>query len=315
MDLITTTAELTAVCARLAQHPVITVDTEFLRETTYYPLLCVVQLASPDEAVVIDALADGHRPYAVLRPDGERRRAQGLPCRAAGYRDHLASGQHLPHPIFDTQVAAMVLGYGDSIAYDAAGRTHHRPPARQDPPLHRLVAPAADEGSARLRRGGRHPSARCLRSARRRSQETRPQRLGQRGNGSPHLAENLRLPSRARLGAIEDPRSQTEGTRRPDGSRRLARAGSAEPRRSARRACSRTTRSAISPPTRPTASSGLRRCARCQKVSTSRNGAPISSPPFSAASPAIRKRCPRSRSPGIIPMAQRPSNCSRFCCA
>ena len=46
MDLITTTADLAAVCDRLAGHPIITVDTEFLRETTYYPLLCVVQMAS-----------------------------------------------------------------------------------------------------------------------------------------------------------------------------------------------------------------------------------------------------------------------------
>ena len=59
MDLITTTSELAAACARLARHPVITVDTEFLRETTYYPLLCVVQLASAEEAVVIDTLAEG----------------------------------------------------------------------------------------------------------------------------------------------------------------------------------------------------------------------------------------------------------------
>src|SRR3954454_5131405 len=57
MDLITTTPELAAACERLARHPVITVDTEFLRETTYYPLLCVIQMASPEEAVVIDALA------------------------------------------------------------------------------------------------------------------------------------------------------------------------------------------------------------------------------------------------------------------
>ena len=55
MDLITTTSELASACARLEKHPVITVDTEFLRETTYYPLLCVVQMASPDEAIVIDA--------------------------------------------------------------------------------------------------------------------------------------------------------------------------------------------------------------------------------------------------------------------
>src|SRR6201985_1324581 len=59
MDLITTTSELTAACSRLAKHPVITVDTEFLRETTYYPLLCVVQIAGPQEAVVIDPLAEG----------------------------------------------------------------------------------------------------------------------------------------------------------------------------------------------------------------------------------------------------------------
>ena len=72
--LITTTSELADVCARLAKHPVITVDTEFLRETTYYPKLCLVQMASPDEAVVIDALAAGYRPQAVLRADGERAR-------------------------------------------------------------------------------------------------------------------------------------------------------------------------------------------------------------------------------------------------
>ncbi len=65
MDLITTTEELAAVCARMAKHPFVTVDTEFLRETTYYPLLCVAQMASPDEAVVIDALATGHRSVAL----------------------------------------------------------------------------------------------------------------------------------------------------------------------------------------------------------------------------------------------------------
>src|ERR1700682_2278589 len=59
MDLITTTRDLADACGRLARHPSVTVDTEFLRETTYYPLLCVAQMASPDEAVVVDALAPG----------------------------------------------------------------------------------------------------------------------------------------------------------------------------------------------------------------------------------------------------------------
>ena len=59
MDLITTTEQLTEVCSRMAGHRFVTVDTEFLRETTYYPLLCVAQMATDDEAVVIDALAEG----------------------------------------------------------------------------------------------------------------------------------------------------------------------------------------------------------------------------------------------------------------
>ncbi|TMK06196.1 MAG: ribonuclease D, partial [Alphaproteobacteria bacterium] len=129
MDLITTTSELAAACARLAEHPVITVDTEFLRETTYYPLLCVVQMASPPEAVVIDTLAKGIdlRPFfelmgneKVLKVFHAARQDIEIVWHEAGI---------VPHPIFDTQVAAMVLGYGDSIAYDQLVQriTGHRP--------------------------------------------------------------------------------------------------------------------------------------------------------------------------------------------
>jgi ribonuclease D len=129
MDLITTTAELTSVCARLAKHPVITVDTEFLRETTYYPLLCVVQLASPDEAVVVDALAEG----IDLKPFFDLMSNEGVLKVFHAARQDIEIIWHqaniIPHPIFDTQVAAMVLGYGDSIAYDALVErvTGHRP--------------------------------------------------------------------------------------------------------------------------------------------------------------------------------------------
>ena len=59
MNLISTTEELASACSRLAAHPFVTVDTEFLRETTYYPKLCLIQIASPDEAVMVDPLADG----------------------------------------------------------------------------------------------------------------------------------------------------------------------------------------------------------------------------------------------------------------
>jgi ribonuclease D len=129
MDLITTTADLAAACSRLAKHPVITVDTEFLRETTYYPLLCVVQMASADEAVVIDTLAGG----IDLKPFFELMANEGVLKVFHAARQDIEIIWHqaniIPHPVFDTQVAAMVLGYGDSIAYDALVEkvTGHRP--------------------------------------------------------------------------------------------------------------------------------------------------------------------------------------------
>ena len=118
MDLITTTADLSAACARLAQHPVITVDTEFLRETTYYPLLCVVQMASPDEALVIDALAEGIDLTSFFELMANEKVLKVFHAARQDIEIIWHRANIVPHPIFDTQVAAMVLGYGDSIAYD-----------------------------------------------------------------------------------------------------------------------------------------------------------------------------------------------------
>jgi ribonuclease D len=118
MELITTTNELAAVCARMAKHPFVTVDTEFLRETTYYPLLCVAQLASPDEAVVVDALAPGIdlAPFFDLLTDEKVVKVFHAARQDIEIVWNMA--KKIPHPIFDSQVAAMVLGYGDSISYD-----------------------------------------------------------------------------------------------------------------------------------------------------------------------------------------------------
>ena len=118
MKLITTTDALADACARFAAQPFVTVDTEFLRETTYYPLLCVAQIASTDEAVVIDTLAEGIDLGPLF---GLMANERVLKVFHAARQDieivwHLAN--LIPHPIFDTQVAAMVLGYGDSISYD-----------------------------------------------------------------------------------------------------------------------------------------------------------------------------------------------------
>ena len=118
MQPITTTPELADACKRLASHPFVTVDTEFLRESTYYPQLCVAQLASTEEAFVVDALAPDIdlAPFFALMADPAvvkvfhaARQDIEICWHAAGV---------IPAPLVDTQVAAMVLGYGDSISYD-----------------------------------------------------------------------------------------------------------------------------------------------------------------------------------------------------
>jgi ribonuclease D len=118
MQPITTTGKLAEVCARMAREPFVTVDTEFLRESTYYPQLCVAQMASTHEAIVVDALAQGIdlAPFFALMAD------ESLVKVFHAARQDIEICWHeaglIPRPIVDTQVAAMVLGYGDSISYD-----------------------------------------------------------------------------------------------------------------------------------------------------------------------------------------------------
>src|SRR4029077_16317515 len=118
MEPITTTKELAAACARLAKHDFITVDTEFLREPTYFPILCVAQVASADEALVIDALAEGIdlAPFFKLMANEKVLKVFHAARQDIEIVWHRA--KMIPHPLSDTQVAAMVLGHGDSISYD-----------------------------------------------------------------------------------------------------------------------------------------------------------------------------------------------------
>ncbi len=118
MHIITSTKDLADVCRRLATHDFVAVDTEFLRETTFWPKLCVIQIASMDEAVIVDALADG----IDLEPFFELMRDETVVKVFHAARQDIEIIYHLggfiPHPVFDTQVAAMVCGFGDSISYD-----------------------------------------------------------------------------------------------------------------------------------------------------------------------------------------------------
>lgn len=116
--MITTTADLAVACKRLAAFDVVTVDTEFMRETTFWPRLCVIQMASPEEAVVIDAMAAGISldPFFKLMKNETIIKVFHAARQDIEIIYHL--GNLIPHPVFDTQVAAMVCGFGDSISYD-----------------------------------------------------------------------------------------------------------------------------------------------------------------------------------------------------
>ena len=117
--LLTTTAELAALCQRLRGESFVTIDTEFMRERTYWPELCVVQLAGAAEVAIVDAEAPG----LDLAPLGD------LMADPAVTKVFHAARQDIeifvlkfgavPRPLFDTQIAAMVAGFGEQVGYDA----------------------------------------------------------------------------------------------------------------------------------------------------------------------------------------------------
>ncbi len=117
MSLITSTTDLAAACNRFAAHPFVTVDTEFLRETTFWPKVCVIQIASDDEAVAVDALAEDLdlTPFFELMANPAVTKVFHAARQDLEIVWHLA--KMIPAPLFDTQVAAMVCGFGDQVSY------------------------------------------------------------------------------------------------------------------------------------------------------------------------------------------------------
>lgn len=117
MRLIEKSDELAAACARLARHPFVAVDTEFIREQTFWPVLCLIQMAGPEDEVLVDPLAQGLSlaPFYDLMAD-----PAVVKVFHAGRQDveivHHQAGI-IPQPFFDTQVAAMVCGFGESASY------------------------------------------------------------------------------------------------------------------------------------------------------------------------------------------------------
>jgi ribonuclease D len=116
--MIQTTAELEAACQQLALSSYITIDTEFLRETTFWPELCLIQMASPDTAVIVDPMAPGLDLTAFFALMGNTDVVKVFHAARQDIEIIHHLGNLIPHPLFDTQVAAMVCGFGDSVSYD-----------------------------------------------------------------------------------------------------------------------------------------------------------------------------------------------------
>lgn len=121
--LITTSAALAALCERLRAETFVTVDTEFMRERTYWPELCVVQLGGEHETAVVDALAPDLdlAPLGVLLADPKV--VKVFHAARQDVEIFLLKFDAVPTPLFDTQVAAMVAGFGDQVSYDQLCRS------------------------------------------------------------------------------------------------------------------------------------------------------------------------------------------------
>jgi ribonuclease D len=121
MTTITTTAELTAFCERIQGSPFVAVDTEFMRETTYWPKLCLIQAATPEAEAVIDPLSPDIdlSPFLAVMADERIEKVFHAARQDVEIFSNLGA---IPRPLFDTQIAGMAAGFGEQIAYDALVR-------------------------------------------------------------------------------------------------------------------------------------------------------------------------------------------------
>ena len=123
MQTITTTEALGAFAGRAASAPYLTVDTEFMRESTYWPVLCLLQVATGDEVALIDPIAGkGMDLSPLFRVFDDSKVMKVFHAAKQDIETFVKLAGRTPMPVFDTQVAASVCGYGDSIAYDALVR-------------------------------------------------------------------------------------------------------------------------------------------------------------------------------------------------
>lgn len=121
MTTITTNEALADFCRLVADAPYLAVDTEFMRETTYWPKLCLIQAATPEHDAAIDPLAEGLdlTPFLDILRDEKVVKVFHAARQDVEIFNKLGA---MPRPLFDTQVAAMAAGYGDQVSYDSLVR-------------------------------------------------------------------------------------------------------------------------------------------------------------------------------------------------
>ncbi|MBK9079043.1 MAG: ribonuclease D [Hyphomicrobium sp.] len=117
MDVITNTADLQALCEKLSDSDHVTVDTEFLREQTFWPQLCLIQLAGPNAEAVVDPLHPGIDLAPFYKLMADQRIVKVFHAARQDIEIVYTQAKLVPAPVFDTQVAAMVCGFGESISY------------------------------------------------------------------------------------------------------------------------------------------------------------------------------------------------------
>ncbi len=119
MNVITTQTELNAFCEQAASRPFLCVDTEFMRESTYYSILCLIQAATDEAEVIIDPLADGLDLSPFMALLHQENLIKVMHAARQDMEIFYQIDGKVPAPLFDTQIAAMALGFGDSVGYMA----------------------------------------------------------------------------------------------------------------------------------------------------------------------------------------------------
>ena len=195
-----------------------------MRDRTYFPKLCLIQLAGEARHAAVDPLAPEHRSRAAVRAAGRSGGAQGVPRRAPGHRDFPSADRAgalalVRHP---ARGDGLRLWRGGRLR--DAGRPAHQGADRQELALHRLVQAAAQPAAAELRARRRDPSARGLPEARAEARRYRAQRLGRPGAGRADQPRDLPAGARGRLAADQAALARPALSRHRPGARRVARA-------------------------------------------------------------------------------------------